>query len=134
MNRAFILRTKGWQSGSFPGFPSWKGTSMEDGLFDLIKCNFHSAPDTGFNLKELLPCLYYLRDRKRDEYEEQIYDRMYAIAGHAADGLLCGGFHTPNHRLGDRLQSGGERGFLWKGRIRERSGKLPGGGQRSARL
>ena len=23
---------------------------------------------------------------------------MYAIAGHAADGLLCGGFHTPNHR------------------------------------
>ena len=70
----------------------------EDGLFDLIKCNFHSAPDTGFNLKELLPCLYYLRDRKRDEYEEQIYDRMYAIAGHAADGLLCGGFHTPNHR------------------------------------
>ena len=32
----------------------------EDGLFDLINCNFHSAPDTAFNLKGMMPCLHYL--------------------------------------------------------------------------
>ena len=70
----------------------------EDGLFDLINCNFHSAPDTAFNLKGMLPCLHYLREKERDEKQAQIYEKLSAIAGRAAEGLLSGGFHTPNHR------------------------------------
>ena len=30
--QSVYLRTKGWQSGFFPGFPSWKGTSMRTGF------------------------------------------------------------------------------------------------------
>ena len=63
MNRAFILRTKGVAERILSGLSFVERNQHEDGLFDLIKCNFHSAPDTGFNLKELLPCLYYLRDQ-----------------------------------------------------------------------
>lgn len=70
----------------------------EDGLFDLIRCNFHSAPDTAFIIKRMLPVLHYLKENERDEWQEQIYQRMYAIAKKAAYGLLEGGFHTPNHR------------------------------------
>lgn len=70
----------------------------EDGLFDLIRCNFHSAPDTAFIIKRMLPVLHYLRETKRDEWQETIYQKMCGIAKKAAYGLLAGGFHTPNHR------------------------------------
>ncbi len=70
----------------------------EDGLFDLIRCNFHSAPDTAFIVKRMLPVLHYLKGIQRDEWQEKIYQKMYGIAKKAAYGLLAGGFHTPNHR------------------------------------
>lgn len=70
----------------------------EDGLFDLIKCNFHSAPDTAFIIKRMLPVLHYLEGTERDACQEQIYQKFYSIAKKAAFGLLEGGFHTPNHR------------------------------------
>ncbi|MDO4294520.1 MAG: hypothetical protein Q4C65_15045, partial [Eubacteriales bacterium] len=70
----------------------------EDGLFDYINCNFHSAPDTAFIVKRMLPGLHYLRGTKRDEAQEKIYARVYGITKKAAEGLLLGGFHTPNHR------------------------------------
>ena len=70
----------------------------EDGLFDLIRCNFHSAPDTAFIIKRMLPVLHYLRDNERDAWQEKIYRKMYDIARKSASGLLAGGFHTPNHR------------------------------------
>jgi len=69
-----------------------------DGLFDLIRCNFHSAPDTAFIVKRMLPVLHYLKGHERDEWQEAIYRKMYGIAKKAAYGLLRGGFHTPNHR------------------------------------
>ncbi len=70
----------------------------EDGLFDLIRCNFHSAPDTAFIVKRMLPVLHYLKSAQRDEWQETIYQKMSAIAKKSAYGLLAGGFHTPNHR------------------------------------
>ncbi len=70
----------------------------EDGLFDYINCNFHSAPDTAFIVKRMLPGLHYLHDNERDSWQEKIYEKLYNIASAAADGLLLGGFHTPNHR------------------------------------
>lgn len=69
-----------------------------DGLFDFTVCNFHSAPDTAFIVKRTLPCLYWLHDHERDENQERIYQKLYNIVRRAAEGLLQGGFHTPNHR------------------------------------
>ncbi len=70
----------------------------EDGLFDFTVCNFHSAPDTAFIVKRMLPCLHYLHDHERDGNQERIYQKLYRIGKKAAEGLLQGGFHTPNHR------------------------------------
>lgn len=70
----------------------------EDGLFDYIPCNFHSAPDTAFIIKRMLPGLHYLQGIKRDALQDQIFEKLYAIGKKAAQGLLLGGFHTPNHR------------------------------------
>ena len=70
----------------------------EDGLFDLISCNFHSAPDTAFCIKRLLP--YYRCFKKTAETSEEkaILEKMEKIIRHGAEGLKKGGFHTPNHR------------------------------------
>ena len=59
----------------------------EDGLFDLIRCNFHSAPDTAFIVKRMLPVLHYLKSAQRDEWQETIYQKMSAIAKKSAYGL-----------------------------------------------
>lgn len=70
----------------------------EDGLFDLINCNFHSAPDTAFCVKRMLPPLKYLNARQRDDMEESIYINLKEIVRCGMNGLKRGGFHTPNHR------------------------------------
>lgn len=70
----------------------------ENGLFDLVNCNFFSPPDTAFNIKRMFPALQYLNDRVRTPEEETIYQMLYAVIRRSADGLLTGGFHTPNHR------------------------------------
>lgn len=68
------------------------------GLFDLISCNFYSAPDTAFCIKRLLPCYSYLREHADGAIENEIYRRLDAIVRLGAQGLKTGGFHTPNHR------------------------------------
>lgn len=70
----------------------------EDGLFDLINCNFHSAPDTAFCVKRMLPPLKYLDGCQRTEREGFIYDALKEIVRRGMNGLKKGGFHTPNHR------------------------------------
>lgn len=75
-----------------------KRCQHENGLFDYITCNFYSAPDTAFIIKRILPGLHYLHDHERDDYQEQIYQKLYEMTELAAIGLLQGGFHTPNHR------------------------------------
>lgn len=70
----------------------------EDGLFDLISCNFHSAPDTAFCLKRMLPCYRYLLREAASKEEGEIRLRMESILRRGAEGLTKGGFHTPNHR------------------------------------
>ncbi|MFV0412393.1 MAG: hypothetical protein ACK5L3_03860, partial [Oscillospiraceae bacterium] len=70
----------------------------ENGLFDYIDCNFLSAPDTAFCVKRMLPALRYLQGIERTEQQQQLYLPLYAIVKKAANGLLLGGFHTPNHR------------------------------------
>ena len=77
----------------------------ENGLFDYITCNFFSAPDTAFCIKKLLPVYQYLRGRADKEGgegltcgEEQILHKVDSTVRRGAQGLLLGGFHTPNHR------------------------------------
>ena len=50
-----------------------------DGLFDLIRCNFHSAPDTAFIVKRMLPVLHYLKGHERDEWQEAIYAKCTGL-------------------------------------------------------
>lgn len=70
----------------------------ENGLFDLINCNFYSAPDTAFCVKRMLPTLKYLDKNRVTEEEQQIYEALREIVRSGAQGLKIGGFHTPNHR------------------------------------
>lgn len=70
----------------------------ENGLFDLISCNFFSAPDTAFCIKRMLPYLKYLQKHKTTKQEQEIYQALYHIIEAGAMGLIQGGFHTPNHR------------------------------------
>lgn len=76
-----------------------------NGLFDYITCNFFSAPDTAFCIKKLLPVYQYLcgrADRQGEdgltEGERAILEKTEPIVRQGAQGLLEGGFHTPNHR------------------------------------
>lgn len=67
----------------------------ENGLFDLLSCNFYSAPDTAFCLKRLIPSYRLLQ--KHNELKE-VKELIYQIIVDGAEGMLEGGFHTPNHR------------------------------------
>lgn len=69
-----------------------------NGLFDYVLCNFNSAPDTAFCMKKLIPCYEYLAVHKKGLEEERIFLSLERILKKGADGILGGGFHTPNHR------------------------------------
>ncbi len=71
----------------------------ENGLFDLVSCNFFSAPDTAFCLKKIIPHLQFLQAKNNlSDGERVIESRIERIIHSGARGLLEGGFHTPNHR------------------------------------
>ncbi len=100
-----------------------RSVQHENGLFDYITCNFFSAPDTAFCLKKLLPVYEYLRGKAGGAAEDaaetdkgnggemkisgaaeitagerEILCRLEEIIRDGANGMLAGGFHTPNHR------------------------------------
>ncbi len=66
-----------------------------DGLFDYEICNFDSPPDTAFILKKVLPTYAFLK--KTGKYAA-FEARLEAILKKGVQGLMLGGFHTPNHR------------------------------------
>ena len=70
----------------------------ESGLFDLVGCNFESAPDTAFILKRIYPFLMYLDAHRATKEEEEVFQLLREIAVKGANGVIHGGFHTPNHR------------------------------------
>lgn len=71
----------------------------ESGLFDYITCNFFSAPDTAFCIKKLIPVYRYLAERDNlSRGESAILEKVRIIVRSGAQGMLAGGFHTPNHR------------------------------------
>lgn len=52
----------------------------ENGLFDLVSCNFFSAPDTTFCVKRMMPYLRFLQKEQGDAQNAEIYRALYAIA------------------------------------------------------
>lgn len=68
------------------------------GLLDFYMCNFQSAPDTSFAIRPLVGLYRFIKDRKTDQAGEIIKERVYNLLIKLADGVLTGGFHTPNHR------------------------------------
>lgn len=75
-----------------------KRCQNEFGRFDLISCNFDSAPDTAFCVKRLLPAFHYLALHGKTEAEQSIFQEIQQIVEKGARGMMEGGFHTPNHR------------------------------------
>lgn len=70
----------------------------EDGTFDYIDCNFHSAPDTAFCVKRLLPTFRFLQQNRSAPENSRAFEKLSGILLRAAEGIRTGGFHTPNHR------------------------------------
>jgi hypothetical protein len=73
-----------------------------NGSFDFTSCNFYSAPDTSFCFKRLIAA-YRLIEKYGDEKVPFIRDMKvwYRKTLHQAlNGIMTGGFHTPNHRWG----------------------------------
>jgi len=71
----------------------------EDGTLDLFETNFHDGAETAFIIQNIGPSYIMMRERMGDTPEEQILDqKLMAFVHNCADGILNGGFHTPNHR------------------------------------
>ena len=76
-------------------------TSMQhpDGTFDLLETNFHDGAETSFIIQNIGPSYVMMREKMGDTEEEKILDeKLMSFVHKAADGILTGGFHTPNHR------------------------------------
>lgn len=81
-------------------------SQRENGFFDLINCNFYSAPDTAFCLKRLIPVYQYLTVSLYENAPTDILKEYAAILSPLLENIIHfgamaitqGGFHTPNHR------------------------------------
>ncbi len=65
------------------------------GLVDLYTANFDSSPDAGFNV-EALASVYALT--RESSLLAANLQKVEAYIRSSFDGLVTGGFHTPNHR------------------------------------
>jgi hypothetical protein len=68
----------------------------DDGTMDYFECNFHSAPDNAFFQVVLARVAKLIT--VENEKEQQLKDTIYHVIERVGEGLLTGGFHTPNHR------------------------------------
>lgn len=76
-----------------------------DGLVDLRECNYASAPDIGFICQRFGTVLELgwklneeLAAARDDVLWQELLQKVATFTRRAADGMLTGGFHTPNHR------------------------------------
>ncbi|MBQ8162214.1 MAG: hypothetical protein IJ083_15925 [Clostridia bacterium] len=81
---------------------SWEEEHLrENGSMDLATCNFASAPDTAFTVNALLMPLMYLHTNESLAAlpgVASLADRLRHLIFRACEGIIAGGFHTPNHR------------------------------------
>ena len=71
----------------------------EDGTLDLPSTNFHDAAETAFAINAMYPAYAVMRELSKHSAPEDLLDaRIQEFFNRSADGILKGGFHTPNHR------------------------------------
>ncbi len=68
------------------------------GNFDLLSTNFDSAPDTAFIVKSIAPVVRLARRNHVDQGAQSISDALGEVIKVGSEGMIVGGFHTPNHR------------------------------------
>lgn len=68
-----------------------------DGTIDLLETNFHSTPDTGFILENMIPAYKYLKLSNVKGAESSL-ELIKTFLKNAGEALTVGGIHTPNHR------------------------------------
>jgi hypothetical protein len=68
-----------------------------DGTVDLLSTNFHSTPDTAFVLENIIPAYKFLKETKISSSEKTLAF-LEKFIKNAAEALIVGGIHTPNHR------------------------------------
>jgi len=74
-------------------------TQRPSGRIDLRDCNYDSAPDTAFAVQGLAPVVELGRPLRGTCPEWDAYlASVERFVRTAAEGMLDGGFHTPNHR------------------------------------
>ncbi len=71
----------------------------EDGSIDLPQTNFSCAATMAFTIFYFGPAMKLMRASTQHTAIEDEADALYTeFMNRAADGMLAGGFHTPNHR------------------------------------
>lgn len=68
-----------------------------DGTIDLLSTNFHSTPDTAFVLENIIPAYKFLKETKITGSGKTLAF-LEKFIKNAAEALIVGGIHTPNHR------------------------------------
>ncbi len=75
------------------------GMQHEDGTLDLLTTNFHDGAETSFAMQTIGPAYLLLRMYGTGAaVERRLAGLIETFVNRAADGILAGGFHTPNHR------------------------------------
>ena len=67
------------------------------GCLDLTGCNFASAPDTAFTMNAVMNA-WWLLEKDGSEESAWLRDPMRRLIETCSQGVMTGGFHTPNHR------------------------------------
>ena len=71
----------------------------EDGTFDLLETNFHDGAETSFIAQSICPIALLMRSfPPRTPLEERARALMDELIANISNGIVDGGFHTPNHR------------------------------------
>ena len=71
----------------------------EDGTIDLVETNIHCAATMGFTLQNVVPGYRVIKKYNRHTPgEDELQEKILKYITKGADGMVTGGFHTPNHR------------------------------------
>lgn len=82
-----------------PALESARSLQHEDGTFDLPQTNFHCAATVAFTIKHFGSAMKLMRfGNRHTPLEDEVDALATAFLNRCADGMLNGGFHTPNHR------------------------------------
>lgn len=84
---------------AFLNFSDMEKNQNEDGTWDLRNSNFHDATAAAFTIEQLFPTYRLLKAHATEEPGlKELESRLEKVLKKAGEGLLNGGFHTPNHR------------------------------------